>query len=63
MANIKKGDKVTTRFGEKLEVLDVQVRPHKSKKGQIIEEASTWFLAKSGDTNCWFNTSVLEGDK
>lgn len=58
---IKKGDKVTTVHGEELEVLDVKEQAQKTKKGQVIEEAAVWVLAKSGENNCWFSTKSLKG--
>ena len=52
---VKKGDKVTTVFGEELEVLDVKTVPLK-KQGVLTGKAEVKFLAESGGHKCWFNT-------
>lgn len=53
------GDQVTTKYGEQLEVLDVKTLPGRTKKGQVIAEPQTMFLAQSGEQKCWFPLSHL----
>lgn len=50
---VKKGDKVTTIYGEELTVLDVKTLDEKRKKGKVIQEPQTSFLAQSGDHKVW----------
>ena len=61
---VKKGNKVTTKFGEKLEILDVQKLPVK-RQGVSTGEVETRFLAESGGVNCWFpvNKYLKEDNK
>lgn len=65
------GDKVTTKFGEELEVLDVKETPDvkktsstsKGKVTKIVKKGKTMFLAESGGSKCWFPLSYLKEDK
>lgn len=59
---VKTGDKVKTRYNEELVVLDTQERDAKTKKGKVVQEAKTWFKAKSGDHDCWFPLDYLDPD-
>lgn len=59
---VNPGDQVTTRFGEVLEVLEVKTIPGRTKKGEVVAEPVTMFLAKSGEQNCWFPLSHLKGE-
>lgn len=56
---LSKGDQVVTIHNEELTVLDVKKVPVK-KHGEFTGEVTIMFLAKSGDTNCWFPESYVK---
>lgn len=60
MAKLKKGDKVETVHGEKLEVLEVKEELLK-KNGVSTGETMEFFLAESGDNNVWIPASKVKG--
>lgn len=54
------GDKVVTKFGEELEILEVKYIEPVTKKGQVLKEGKFLFLAQSGESKCWFSDTHFE---
>lgn len=60
VTDVKVGQKVVTKHGEQLEVLEVKTQPAVTKKGEVVQAETKLFLAKSGDNNCWFPVSRIK---
>ena len=58
----EKGQKVTTKHGEELTILDVQFLPLK-KQGKPTGTMMEYFLAESGGHNTWFPITILKEEE
>ena len=57
---LKKGDRVETKHGESLVVLDTAETPAKKKGDTVVKPAVTLVLAESGGHKCWFATGSIK---
>ena len=60
VTEVKVGQKVVTKHGEQLEVLEIKTNPEVTKKGEVVRPETKMFLAKSGDNPCWFPVSHVK---
>lgn len=60
VTEVKVGQKVVTKHGETLEVLEVKTQPELTKKGVVVRPETQMFLAQSGEAKCWFPVSRVK---
>jgi hypothetical protein len=60
-AQIQVGTTVETKHGVQAQVLKVEQRPSKKKKGVVIEEPETWLIINNGPHNTWVALKDIKG--